>query len=230
MSSLNFPASPTDGQVYENFSYDNTLGVWKRTSGAGSASITVSDTAPANPIPGGLWLDSVSGNTYIYYEDADTSQWVQTSGPGFASFRNSEFFISSTAPVSPVDGDIWYDSSEGFTYIYYEDVDSSQWVQFGLNRNGARGADGTNGLDAESGSSFPLGGLEGQVLAKASNADDDVEWIDSTSGLETIKLNAQVLTENYVIPDGFNGLSAGPITIADGVTVTIPDGSAWSIV
>ena len=47
---------------------------------------------------------------------------------------------------------------------------------------------------------------------------------------DPIKLNEQTITENYAIPAGFNGLSAGPITIADGVTVTIPDGSAWSIV
>ena len=47
---------------------------------------------------------------------------------------------------------------------------------------------------------------------------------------DPIKLNEQTITENYTIPAGYNGLSAGPITIADGVTVTIPDGSAWSIV
>ena len=45
-----------------------------------------------------------------------------------------------------------------------------------------------------------------------------------------IKLNLQTLTANYTIPVGYNGLSAGPIVIADGVTITIPDGSAWSVV
>lgn len=45
-----------------------------------------------------------------------------------------------------------------------------------------------------------------------------------------IKLNGQTLSASYTIPAGYNGLSAGPITIANGVTVTVPDGSAWSIV
>lgn len=45
-----------------------------------------------------------------------------------------------------------------------------------------------------------------------------------------IKLNLQTISANYTIPVGYNGLSAGPITIANGVTVTIPDGSAWSVV
>lgn len=184
MTSLNFPASPTNGQVYENFTYDSALGVWKKTGGAGAASITVSDTVPANPIPGGLWLDSTTGNTYIYYEDANTSQWIQTAGPELIANRNSEFFIQTTPPASPVDGDIWYDSSEGFTYIYYVDVDSSQWVQFGLNRNGA------NGINGASGQGVPVGGTTGQVLTKSSSTDYATEWsnqIDTSSFATTGK-------------------------------------------
>ena len=41
--------------------------------------------------------------------------------------------------------------------------------------------------------------------------------------------NAQIITEDYTITDGNNAMSAGPITIADGVDVTIPDGSTWTI-
>ncbi|MCI4437247.1 MAG: hypothetical protein JHC33_10620 [Ignisphaera sp.] len=43
-------------------------------------------------------------------------------------------------------------------------------------------------------------------------------------------LNDQVVTQNYTIPSGKNAMSAGPVSIADGVTVTIPDGSVWTIV
>jgi hypothetical protein len=42
--------------------------------------------------------------------------------------------------------------------------------------------------------------------------------------------NVQTVTANYCITTGSNAMSAGPITIADGVTVTIPDGSAWTVV
>lgn len=38
------------------------------------------------------------------------------------------------------------------------------------------------------------------------------------------------VTVDYTITSGKNAMSAGPITINDGVTVTIPDGSTWSIV
>ena len=42
--------------------------------------------------------------------------------------------------------------------------------------------------------------------------------------------NATTVTTNYTITTGKNAMSAGPIEITDGVTVTIPDGSTWSIV
>ena len=42
--------------------------------------------------------------------------------------------------------------------------------------------------------------------------------------------NDITVTTNYTITTGKNAMSAGPIKIADGITVTIPDGSTWSIV
>lgn len=45
-----------------------------------------------------------------------------------------------------------------------------------------------------------------------------------------IRLNPNIITSNQSIPSGVNGVSGGPITIADGVTVVIQDGAEWSIV
>ena len=43
-------------------------------------------------------------------------------------------------------------------------------------------------------------------------------------------LNSQTVVEDYTIPAANNAMSAGPITIGTGTTVTIPAGSAWAIV
>lgn len=42
--------------------------------------------------------------------------------------------------------------------------------------------------------------------------------------------NSQTVTTSYAIPSGKNAMTAGPITINSGVTVTIPTGSVWSII
>jgi hypothetical protein len=42
--------------------------------------------------------------------------------------------------------------------------------------------------------------------------------------------NGQTVTSNYTITTGKNAMSAGPITIDSGVTVTVPTGSTWVVV
>ena len=42
-----------------------------------AAGVTTDDAAPSSPVDGQLWYKSDSGNTYIWYTDPNTSQWVQ---------------------------------------------------------------------------------------------------------------------------------------------------------
>lgn len=44
-----------------------------------------------------------------------------------------------------------------------------------------------------------------------------------------IQLYTQIIDTDTVVPAGQNALSVGPIIVADGVTVTISDGSRWVI-
>jgi hypothetical protein len=43
-------------------------------------------------------------------------------------------------------------------------------------------------------------------------------------------VNPTVINNSYTIPDGHNAMTAGPITVADNVTITVPVGSTWTIV
>jgi hypothetical protein len=45
-----------------------------------------------------------------------------------------------------------------------------------------------------------------------------------------IFVNAQTIDTSYTIASTFNGLSAGPVTVDSGVTVTVSSGSAWTVV
>ena len=44
-----------------------------------------------------------------------------------------------------------------------------------------------------------------------------------------VRINASTLTENVTISTGYNGSSAGPLTIANNVVVTIANNSVWTI-
>ena len=58
-------------------------------------------------------------------------------------------------------------------------------------------------------------------------ATGDKQWID-TYGI--FKRNRQTVSENVIVANGDNCMSAGPITIASGTTVTLNSGGYWSIV
>lgn len=62
-----------------------------------------------------------------------------------------------------------------------------------------------------------------------------VSWVSSNIasgavGSGTMYENNQTVTANYTITTNKNAMSAGPITVASGVIVTIPSGSRWVIV
>lgn len=42
-----------------------------------------------------------------------------------------------------------------------------------------------------------------------------------------IYLNSNTITSNTTVPSGYNGMSAGPMTIANGITVTVANGANW---
>ena len=45
-------------------------------TGGGGAATSIGDEPPADPVDGQLWWESDSGSLFIWYSDADSSQWV----------------------------------------------------------------------------------------------------------------------------------------------------------
>jgi hypothetical protein len=58
-------------------------------------------------------------------------------------------------------------------------------------------------------------------------------WVNTTSGGNTTSKglfeHSNTISANYTIATGSNAMSTGPITVASGVTVTVPSGSRWVI-
>ena len=73
-------------------------------------------------------------------------------------------------------------------------------------------------------------GSTGQVLTVAGGIPS---WATPTgSNVTTLGLyeNSATISANYTIGTGNNAMSAGPITVNTGVTVTVPTGSTWTVV
>ncbi len=72
-----------------------------RAGPAPAPSTTIADTPPSSPLPGAMWYESDSGNTFIWFDDGNSQQWVQIAGtPYDVEDRVGEIamFARSTPP------------------------------------------------------------------------------------------------------------------------------------
>ena len=109
--------------------------------------------------------------------------------------------------------------------------DGADWVPTIVGAKGDKGDPGDPGIDIDEGSGFQ----DGDVLIYDTATDT---WIPGTAAAGAVgggddKVfweNDQSVTTNYEVSTGQNAGTFGPITIDDGVTVTVPSGSVWVVV
>ena len=97
------------------------------------ASIAIGDTAPSPPELGMLWYNTNTAITYIWYIDpnnsSDPGQWVDIR-PMELVESGSSVEVGDTPPTDPKENSLWYNTTNGITYIWYLNPGTSdgQWV------------------------------------------------------------------------------------------------------
>src|SRR5262245_48943735 len=98
--------------------------------------------------------------------------WTFAHLPGTQALvtRTPQISIGPAAPASPLVGDLWFNSTTGFLFIWYDDGSTSQWVVANPGQGSEIGPAGMTGPGVIA------GGNTGQYLAKKSTVDYDTEW------------------------------------------------------
>ena len=101
----------TTGQVLTtdgagNFTFEDAA------EGGGGASITTSETAPVSPAEGDMWFNSSDLGLYMYYNDGDSTQWIQINDAGGSS-GDTPWVEASTTYNALVGSKVFVDSSGG---------------------------------------------------------------------------------------------------------------------
>lgn len=180
------PSSPTADSLW----WDSTVGQLRIWYNDGTSSQWVdafngqgiAGVNGADGVDGADGADGVDGRTLLNgttnptTQGADGDFYINTAtnyifGPkasgtwpaGISLVGGATVTTSDTAPSSPADNSLWFNSSIGQLFLWYNDGTSSQWVGFANNP----GADGVG---------VPAGGSVGQFLKKNTGADYDTAW------------------------------------------------------
>lgn len=114
---------------------------------SGTGTITVA-TASAQTIDGSSTKSLSQYNVIIL--SSNGSNWAINSGPGRVNYT-----ASTSAPVSPSQGDNWYDPVNAILFVYINDGNTSQWVE----ACGSSGSSGSSGSTDPFFHPFLLGGM-----------------------------------------------------------------------
>lgn len=332
MARIDFPSNPSDGQTLTVtvagantvYTYNATYGVWRAagsiaTSSSSGASVTTSNTAPSGPSSGDLWWNSMDGNMYVYYNDGDSNQWVQSNpaqpgptgptGPsgevarseldaylqianlsslstsivpsanvtfdlgsqdkswkdlylsgntiflgtsqitlnanggidlpagsrtggtaiGTGSGGGASVTISDTAPGSPSAGDLWWSANTSELFIYYNDTDTSQWVQAttpgATGPAGADGADGSSVTSYANTTAFPSSGNSVGDFAFATNTKAVYIW----DGAEWDRISAGADESPVIVTEPPTTHTLSPSGNTSSITMTAQDPEGFGI-
>jgi hypothetical protein len=173
----------------------------------------------------GFKWDNVQKKQFVVDSNGVETTLLDETGSGGGS-ETASIATSTTSPSNPVDGDLWFDTTDGTMYVYYDDGTSSQWVGIS-GATGATGATGTGGgvtIYADITARNAATGVNEGDIAFVSDSDtlyvyDSSEWIRILAGPDelprwttelssAIVLNADgtatTLTVAATDPDGFD--------------------------
>ena len=212
----------TQGVLSINAS-DVTFNGFVKTNNNGAYNAYVWPNGPL-PVKGQLTTDA-SGN--LSWGDTDFIPWtalgqlVVGTGPGTDTILNvgtdTSFLVADSSTTSGLN----WSSAETSAALLPAGTTADQPVTPVLGQ--IRYNTDVNVFEGYQGpTTFNPGGADWLTLSSQPTGPSNVESI--------FYYNTQTLSTSYTLSENANALSAGPILIATGVTVTVPAGSNWAII
>lgn len=178
------------------------------------ATLSSGSTAPTTTYAYQFWADTSTSPATLRQRNGANSAWVvvgslDTTNWGLAPVASPTFTGTVTLPTVTVSGNMTF-SGTGFldlpvgTTAQRPGTPTAGMIRYNSTLNQFEG----------------YGTAWGSIGGGASGGGSD----------RVFNENDQTVTTDYTITTNRNAVSAGPVTINSGITVTIPSGSNWAIV
>jgi len=111
-----------------NTKADNAVATANTASTNASSAVTTANTADTNATNAVNTANTALSTANTAVTTANTANTTATNALNVANTKTATE-ISPNPPSNPSPGNIWYDSDTGKAFIYYQDSNSSQWVE-----------------------------------------------------------------------------------------------------
>ena len=170
------------------------------TQGIKDGTITGTDLATNVDLVDDQKIRFGTGNDLEIYHDGSHSR-IDDTGTGDLRIRSDKLQLQN-----PTGEEYFVGNSNGSVELYHNDVKKFETASTGVT-------------------------VTGTVAATSYTGDgSSLTGVASTVADGCIYENSQTISNNYTITTNKNAMSAGPITVASGATLTIPSGSTYTIV
>lgn len=238
-------ASPSWGKIGLATHVDGTLPVANGgtgvTSSTGTGSVVLSDSptlvTPALGTPASGVVTNLTGTASININGTvgaatpSTGAFTTLTASADSAFTSTGALTISKGttaerPGSPVSGMFRFNTTtaefEGYNGTAFASVGGAALV------NDTSTSTNVFPLfsSATTGTAATLNTSNAKLLYKPSTGEFQATALVASNGLV---VNSATVSTSYSIPSGSNAMSAGPVTVDGGITVTIPDGSRWVI-
>ena len=207
--------------------------------------IKLKNSGTANSTPTSLEVGELAINYadgILYYKNSSNAISILSSA--LSAQGTSSIEIATTPPASPSEGDLWFESDTGKTFIYYD----SFWVE----TSGADGSQGSTGSTGPEGGTTTLTtkgdilargtsesvrlpvGTDGKVLTANSSTTTGLEWVAPTvyatvANLSTLSNTVTDISGNAsTLSNTVTTLSANVSTLSNTVTTLSANASTLS--
>lgn len=181
-----------------------------------------------------LLLGGTPAGAFTLYTPPVDKVYIIKNSTGQAATISASTVANGTTPT----GGTTVVLPDGYTTMVY--CDGTNIADFGnLYASGNAIFNGTGGLRIPVGNTAQQAGGQGTIRYNTQltrfEGNDGSAWGSLGGGAtgggsdEVFFLNDQSVTVNYAIPAAKNAMTTGPITIDNGVTVTVPSGSRWVV-
>ena len=170
----------------------------------------------------------------------DAQGRITAASDGSGGGGSGSFTASASAPSSPSDGDRWLQLTTGILYVYANDGNSLQWIEFSAPIEATGFTSGSN-PPANPGIGDEWLDTDTGIQYRYINDGDSSQWVEtgaggvsgssssSSGGSGVILESKQVISADTSLTAGSNGFSVGPVEVAATFVVTVPANATWLV-